>query len=189
MATANATPDSFKMEYHPKASHVTEYESFSTYRRQSFQPSLFDDAPWAPFLSQVNFEIAELTHQSAMSKEQINQLLKLIWLIAGGQSGFTLRSYNDVMNAWSRVIPQLMPLQEHIILVPYKKDKLKYEIYARPLWKWALDLLEDPLLTPHFMWDAQCLCKHNGVRFECFIHEPWTANRWWDIQASLISVH
>ncbi|KAG8221796.1 hypothetical protein J3R82DRAFT_2124 [Butyriboletus roseoflavus] len=110
MATANATPDSFKMEYHPKASHVTEYESFSTYGRQSFQPSLFDDAPWAPFLSQVNFEIAELTHQSAMSKEQINQLLKLIWLIAGGQSGFTLRSYNDVMNAWSCVIPQLMPV-------------------------------------------------------------------------------
>ncbi|KAG8219498.1 hypothetical protein J3R82DRAFT_443 [Butyriboletus roseoflavus] len=109
-ATANAAPNSFKMEYHPKASHATEYESFSTYGRQSFQPSLSDDVPWAPFLSWVDFEIAELTHQSAMSKEQINQLLKLIWLIAGGQSGFTLRSYNDVTNAWFHVVLQLTPV-------------------------------------------------------------------------------
>ncbi|KAG8221457.1 hypothetical protein J3R82DRAFT_1663 [Butyriboletus roseoflavus] len=110
VATANAAPDSFKMEYYSKASHATEYESFSTYRRQSFQPSLSDDAPWAPFLSRVDFEIAEVTHQSTMSKGQINQLLKLIWSIAGGQLGFTLRSYNDITNAWSHVIPQLTPV-------------------------------------------------------------------------------
>jgi hypothetical protein len=31
--TANAAPDNFKTEYHPKAGHVTKYESFSAYGR------------------------------------------------------------------------------------------------------------------------------------------------------------
>lgn len=111
-ATVNAAPDSFKTEYHPKSGRAAEYESFSSYGKRSFPPTLPDDAPWAPFLSRVDFEIAELTHQSAMSKEQIDHLLKIIWLIsdASGQSGFTLRSSNDVANAWSRVAPRLTPV-------------------------------------------------------------------------------
>ena len=76
-------------------------------------------------------------------------------------------------------------LQEHTISVPYKQGDLSFEVYARPLWDWALDLLEDLLLAPHFMWNAQRLYKHNGSEFEHFIHEPWTANHWWDIQVSI----
>lgn len=79
-------------------------------------------------------------------------------------------------------------LQQHTISVPYKKDNFKYEVYTRPLGEWALDLLADLLLTPHFMWNAQCLYKHDGTRFECFIHEPWTANHWWDIQVSIVGI-
>ena len=58
-------------------------------------------------------------------------------------------------------------------------------MYTRPLWNWALDLLSDPLLAPHFIWDTQCLYKHNGVRYEHFIDEPWTADRWWEVQVRL----
>ncbi|KAF8123980.1 hypothetical protein EV363DRAFT_1403462 [Boletus edulis] len=159
-ATANAAPDSFKTEYHPKSGRATEYESFSCYGQQSFPPSLPDDTPWAPFLSRLDFEIAELTHQSAMSKDQ----------------------------AWSRVASRLTPLQENTISVPYKQETLEFEVYTRPLWEWALDLLEDPLLAPHFVWDAQRLYKHDGTRFERFIHEPWTADRWWDIQVSITAL-
>ncbi|KAF8134322.1 hypothetical protein EV363DRAFT_1161139, partial [Boletus edulis] len=179
--------DSFKTEYHPKSGHATEYESFSCYGQQSFPPSLPDDTPWAPFLSQLDFEIAELTHQSAMSKDQVDHLLKLIWSISDsqGKSGFTLRSHNDVTKALSRVASRLTPLQENTISVPYMQETLEFEVYTRPLWEWALDLLEDPLLTPHFVWDAQRLYKHDGTRFERFIHEPWTADCWWDIQTAL----
>jgi len=45
-----------------------------------------------------------------------------------------------------------------------------------------MDLLSDPFLQPHFVWDAQRLYKHNGERFERFVDEPWTGNRWWNIQ-------
>jgi len=66
--------------------------------------------------------------------------------------------------------------------VPYKKEQRVFEVYARPIWDWALDLLDNPLLAPHFVWDAQRVYKHNGTNFERFFSEPWTADRWWDIQ-------
>ena len=110
--TANVAPDSFKTEYHPKSGRTTEYESFSAYGQRPFVPSLPDDTPWALFLSRADFEIAELAHQSAMSREQVEHLLKLIWLISNSprRSGFTLRLYNNVANAWSCVTPKLTPV-------------------------------------------------------------------------------
>jgi hypothetical protein len=45
-----------------------------------------------------------------------------------------------------------------------------------------LDLLGNESLKPHFVWDAQRLHKHNGTQFERFIHEPWTADNWWNIK-------
>jgi hypothetical protein len=48
-----------------------------------------------------------------------------------------------------------------------------------------MDLLQDPLLAPHFVWDAQRLYKHDGTHFERFIHEPWTADRWWEVQVCM----
>lgn len=52
----------------------------------------------------------------------------------------------------------------------------------RPLWDWAKELVQDPTLAPYFEWDAQRLSKYDGKRFERFIHEPWTADEFWDIQ-------
>jgi hypothetical protein len=57
-----------------------------------------------------------------------------------------------------------------------------YETHALPLWEWALDLLDTPALAPHFVWDAQRIYKHNGTEFERFFNEPWTGDRWWDVQ-------
>ncbi|KAG6326821.1 hypothetical protein ID866_12268 [Astraeus odoratus] len=58
-------------------------------------------------------------------------------------------------------------------------------MYSWPPWDWATGLLEDPLLAPLFVWDAQHLYKYNGIKFEWFINEPWTADHWWKIQSSL----
>jgi Plavaka transposase len=59
-----------------------------------------------------------------------------------------------------------------------------YDIHFRPLWDWALDMLSDHHLAPLFVWDAQRLSKFNGDSFVRFFHEPWTANRMWEIQVS-----
>ncbi|KAG2036685.1 hypothetical protein BDR03DRAFT_982794 [Suillus americanus] len=49
----------------------------------------------------------------------------------------------------------------------------------------AGQMTPDPLLAPHFVWDAQRLYKHDGTHFECFFHEPWTVDRWWNVQSYL----
>ncbi|KAG1891823.1 uncharacterized protein F5891DRAFT_986524 [Suillus fuscotomentosus] len=52
----------------------------------------------------------------------------------------------------------------------------------RLLWDWACDLLKDPCLCPHFMFDAQWLNKYDGQDFVHFFDEPWMANAFWDSQ-------
>jgi hypothetical protein len=76
----------------------------------------------------------------------------------------------------------LIQFEKHIIPIEYHKEKLEFEVYSRPLWDWAMDLLDNPLLAPHFVWDAQRLYKHDGTQFERLFHEPWTGDRWWDLQ-------
>ena len=73
---------------------------------------------------------------------------------------------------------------KHDVTAPYKKEECTYEVHARSVWQWVVDLLNNPHLAPHFVWDAERLYKHNGAEFERFYDEPWTADRWWDIQVS-----
>jgi hypothetical protein len=58
----------------------------------------------------------------------------------------------------------------------------EFTLRSRPLWDWAISLVNDPVLAPHFQWDAQHLSKFNGKEYVRFIHEPYTADRFWDIQ-------
>lgn len=60
-----------------------------------------------------------------------------------------------------------------------------FEVWTRPLWEWTQDLLESPEMIGHFEWDAQRLSKFDGERFVQFYDEPWTAERFWEIQVSL----
>ena len=68
------------------------------------------------------------------------------------------------------------------VTTQYKNEERTYNLYARSIWEWALDLLQNPQLAPHFVWDAQRLYKHDGEKYERFFGEPWTGDRWWDIQ-------
>ncbi|KAG0692969.1 hypothetical protein DFH29DRAFT_985615 [Suillus ampliporus] len=149
----------FKTEFHPHSGHPTTIETFSTYGSGSGTHSpVVDDTPWHPFTCRADFEFAELVHKAALNKDQTNELLKFI------------------------CFPHF---EKHIVPIEYKKETIEYEFYLWPLWDWAMDLLANPLLAPHFVWDAQWLYKHNGTRFERFFHEPWTGDRWWNLQSSL----
>ena len=55
-------------------------------------------------------------------------------------------------------------------------------MWCRPLWSWVMDHLADAELVQQFEWDAQKVfrCK-DGKKTEIF-SEPWTGNRWWEIQ-------
>jgi hypothetical protein len=67
-------------------------------------------------------------------------------------------------------------------VVPYQSKDHEFDVHYRPLWDWALDLLNDEQLVSHFEWDAQKLFKFNGTDYIRFFNEPWTGNRWWEVQ-------
>jgi hypothetical protein len=71
---------------------------------------------------------------------------------------------------------------KHSITVLYKRENRTFEVHARSIWQWVLDLLHNPHIAPYFVWDAERLYKHNDTEFERFYDKPWMAYSWWDIQ-------
>jgi hypothetical protein len=104
-------PESFKTEYHPKSGLRTVVESFSTFSRDATTPKpLVDDQPWLPFATRTDFEFAELIHQAALSKEQVNRLLQIIQKVVGGKSTLSFKSHDDLKEAWARAHKQMTPV-------------------------------------------------------------------------------
>jgi hypothetical protein len=64
----------------------------------------------------------------------------------------------------------------------YKDDPTQYYFWSRDLWQWALDTIRHPSLATSFVWDSRKLFKFDGEVFVRFIHEPWTADRFWEVQ-------
>jgi hypothetical protein len=52
-----------------------------------------------------------------------------------------------------------------------------------------MSLVQDRILAPHIQWDAQRLSKFNGKEYIRFIHEPYTADRFWEIQVCFLMVN
>ncbi|KAG2130564.1 hypothetical protein BD769DRAFT_1666871 [Suillus cothurnatus] len=178
--------DTFKTGYHPKSGCTTTIETFSTFgHKQDQQLPIIDEEPWQPFSCHADFKFAKLTHNTALNKDHTDELLQLIWRITEGHAKLMFKSHCNVSLAWDRAAFQMTPFEKHTITAQHKQEDLTFDVYTCPLWDWALDLLQDPLLVPHFVWDAQRLYKHNGAHYEHFYHEPWTAECWWNVQLSL----
>ncbi|KAG2144311.1 hypothetical protein DEU56DRAFT_870425 [Suillus clintonianus] len=168
-------PQEFKTEFHPRSGCETLYQKF-----EEFGVIPETRAPPAD-------EFSEIVLDAALNKGHVDRLLSLISRIAQGDTQVTLKNEADLRTALDNAAAELTPFTKHEITVPYKKEQRVFEVHARPLWDWALDLLENPLLAPYFVWDAQRAYKHNGTNFERFFSEPWTGDRWWDIQSHLPS--
>ncbi|KAG1901609.1 uncharacterized protein F5891DRAFT_1187480 [Suillus fuscotomentosus] len=160
-AAVPITCDTFKTKYHPNSRRAPAIETFSAFghsiEAEARSLPIVDDEPWQPFMCHADFEFAELAHQAALNKDQTDKMLALIWQITEGHAKFTFKSHAEVSKAWDRAATQMMPFEKHVISVPYKKEELKFNVHTRPLWDWALDLLQDPSLAPHFIWDVQRL--------------------------------
>ncbi|KAG1786948.1 uncharacterized protein HD556DRAFT_1449297 [Suillus plorans] len=171
-------PMEFKTMYHPSAGREPLLQTFEEFGVNSHPEEELpvDEEPWRPFCSRGDFEFAEIALNAALNKSQINVLLALIGRILRGESRVTFSNDNELRKAWEHAAAQVTPFVKHDITVPYKKEQRVYETHALPLWDWALDLLANPLLAPHFVWDAQRVFKHNGREFERFYNEPWMAS-------------
>jgi hypothetical protein len=82
----------------------------------------------------------------------------------------------------------LIKFTRYELTAKHAKHEILFDFWSRSLWDWVLDLVENPSLAPHFEWDAQKLYKHDGTKFVRFIHEPWTADRFWEVQVGIIFI-
>jgi len=174
-----------KTIYHQNSGREDEISHFSDYNtKPSQQQSDWTDSkPWFPFQRRIDFEIAEFALKAALNHEQTDTLLSLFHRVQSGETT-TLNNHAHIKKTWRKAseVLALTSFQKTVLSVPYRNEELSFDFWYRPLWDWALDLLRDPLLAPHFVWDAQRLYKYNGHSWDRFYHEPWTAKAWWRAQ-------
>ncbi|KAK0209572.1 hypothetical protein IW262DRAFT_1468837 [Armillaria fumosa] len=98
---------------------------------------------------------------------------------------FNVRSPKDFKEHWDRAVNLITPFEKSTVTVRLRNKDYTYDVYRQNLWEWALELVQNPLLEPHFIWDAVQLSKWNGDAFEKFVDEPWMVQAFWDLQMAL----
>ncbi|KAF8956124.1 hypothetical protein BDZ97DRAFT_1907300 [Flammula alnicola] len=180
-----------RIEYHPHSLMETESFSFQEYTDspEELEPNSAipkDENPWRPFPTRLDFEVSEVMLDAHMNRRQIKKMIELINQAIASPNSFTLASEADHSRIWDHARDtRATGFEKRVISVEYKEEKLEYDVWLRPIWKWCRELLVDPSLIHQFQWQAQRLYKFNGQRFERFIDEPWTANAWWNYQNTL----
>ncbi|PBK81833.1 hypothetical protein ARMGADRAFT_1048756 [Armillaria gallica] len=156
--------------------HFEDYRSSPAF--QHVEPPI-DPHPWRPFASRRDFELAELILDAALMERQMKTMFRLLNPDSEAESSpsaeFNIHSPKEFKEHWDRAAN---------LITPICKD-YTYDVYRRNLWAWALELIQNPMLEPHFVWDAVQLSKWNGHTFERFVDEPWTVQAFWDLQTAL----
>ncbi|KAG1881469.1 hypothetical protein C8R48DRAFT_744221 [Suillus tomentosus] len=86
---------------------------------------------------------------------------------------------------WETASHRLTEFTQDMISVPYDGTIREFDLHYRNLWEWATDLLHDPQLFPHMVFDAQRFSKFDGKTFVTFVDEPYTAEAFWNVQSQL----
>ncbi|KAG2112398.1 uncharacterized protein F5147DRAFT_572506, partial [Suillus discolor] len=175
--------DDIQVQYHPNSGRPTQVYHFEDYRCGPGTPAAppkVDPEPWRPFRTRIDFEVAELAHEAALTHEQTDWFIKLIH--RSRCKLFTLQNCKDVRDTWDAASFKLTPFMKEEVVVPFQGVDQTFPFFHRSLWDWAVDLLQDPEVGPHFVFDAQQLSKFDGDKFVWYIHEPWTANAFWEHQ-------
>ena len=107
--------DEIRVEYHPSSGQQPQHFSFDDYQEMygfsaddipldntaTFQDEPKNQrAPWWPFSSQLDFEIAELIQETHMNERQTNSLIELINKCIEHSSDFTLKNNKDIKSIW-----------------------------------------------------------------------------------------
>ncbi|KAF8145268.1 hypothetical protein K438DRAFT_1910860 [Mycena galopus ATCC 62051] len=180
--------DDIRYEYHPHSGLPPEIYSLEEHLRLEASrrplPSM-DPKPWLPFHSRLDFEVSEFAQENMLNRKATNNLIALIRRCAANLEDLTLENYDDMNKQWEAASKKCTNFEKYEVKVPYKSIPQSFEMYARPLWDWTLDLIQDPRLAPCFVWDAVKLYRHDGTSFVHFWHEPWTAKAYWQLQSMI----
>ncbi|KAJ7742454.1 hypothetical protein DFH07DRAFT_750441 [Mycena maculata] len=181
-------PNDIKRIFHPRSEREPIKQSFEEYRVSCLRPDRRPPTriePWIPFRTRLDFEVSEFAQDVMMNRGQINTLISLIRRCAENISEFTLLNHADMDKQWDLASKKCTEFQRFDVSVPYKGTEQTFEMYARPLWQWTLDLVQDPHLADFFVWDAEKAYKFDGSHYVRFITEPWTADAMWQTQSKL----
>ncbi|KAG1879905.1 hypothetical protein F4604DRAFT_1880040 [Suillus subluteus] len=147
--------DDIHTKFHQHARIQTRIEAFSDFmRHHHYKPPCLECQPWLPFRCQLDFKIAELAHEAALTHEQTTRLIQLVQ--RSRTEDFTLKNYADVWNTWEVVSHHLTAFESDTIMVLLDGTDLEYMVYFRPLWDWVVDILRHPVISPHYVfWECQ----------------------------------
>ncbi|KAJ7323605.1 hypothetical protein DFH08DRAFT_1029177 [Mycena albidolilacea] len=173
--------------FHPHSKQPVLFQSFVEYTtsNRSERAVQIDPAPWKPFRTRLDFEVAEFCELAMLNKDMTETLLSLIRRCSENFKDFTITNQSELDKLWSLASHKCTEFVEDSITVPYKKENRTFKTYTRPLWDWVLGLVQDPQLASCFVWDAEKAYKFNGDVYMRFYHEPWTADAFWEAQSLL----
>ncbi|KAJ6472802.1 hypothetical protein DFH09DRAFT_1110153 [Mycena vulgaris] len=160
--------DDIKRVFHPHSERKPVEQSFEEYRCSQVRPDRrppIDTEPWAPFRTRLDFEVSEFAQEAMLNRNQTDTLISLLRRCAANIQAFTLNSHADMDRSWDLASKKCTEFERFDVLVPYKGVDHGFEMYARPLWDWSLDLIQDPHLADFFMWDAEKVFRYNGTEY------------------------
>ncbi|EMD33070.1 hypothetical protein CERSUDRAFT_68155 [Gelatoporia subvermispora B] len=147
-------PDDILVQSHPHSGvppTITPLEKFTRTPVIHEIPRPFG-SPWAPFATHTDFVFADLCRRLKIGSKGTDELIGLIREIVKDHSSFTLQWQKDVESLWEAAA----------------KKNTHTTCTIAPIWEWVKDLVKDPVLAPHFNWNAQKLYKFDGdtwIRF------------------------
>ncbi|KAF6755045.1 hypothetical protein DFP72DRAFT_1123733 [Ephemerocybe angulata] len=183
--------NTIKTDFHPRAQQDVRVESLDEYQKRlqtqaaigAFDTGAYE--PWHPFRTRGDFKISEFVLRNTLSKEVAGELICLLNEVQSGTERVTLRNYGGLEDVWNEASHSLTPFEERTFSASLNGVTHTLTVQVRDVWSWALDLVKDPILAPHFEWDACKLSKFNGESWERFVNEPWTGEDFFEFQSDL----
>ncbi|KAF8487819.1 hypothetical protein F5888DRAFT_1796512 [Russula emetica] len=148
-------------------------------RYDSYRTCLKDpDNPWAPFLSQLDWEVAHWAKVCGLSSTTFTKLLKINGVCE--RLGLSYHSSQQLNNIINSSLPEIPKFQRDSVVMGGEV----FEMYSRNIIDCIKYLFSDPKFTPHLLLvperhyeDATCTNK--------IMHEMNTCRWWWNTQKAV----
>ncbi|KIJ11284.1 hypothetical protein PAXINDRAFT_164124 [Paxillus involutus ATCC 200175] len=146
-----------RTEYHLRSQRPTLHQTFEEFglKNNDLHENAIDPTPWKPFRTRGDHCFTKIALDAGLNKAQVEGLLTLISLVSQGKESMTLKNEAELRRTCDNAEAELTPFSKHVVSVQYKKEPVECDVHTRPIWEWALDLLANPKLGPHFVWDAE----------------------------------
>ncbi|KAK7000821.1 hypothetical protein R3P38DRAFT_3327544 [Favolaschia claudopus] len=152
--------DDIQYIYHPHSKRSSETCTLREHLQQESArrriPST-NETPWAPFHTRLDFEVAEFAQENMLNRAAANKLITLIRRCAENMKDLTIVHSADIDKQWDAAAKKCTDNNTGTTTE-------KFDMYARPLWDWAVDLIKDPSLSRCFVWDSVRMFRHNGSK-------------------------